>query len=134
MRLILILSLFISSVAHGQVYKFRAFESMIVHNDKNGDFVSADPWGTCNILIVINIDKSKLQIYSEQHQDFDMVKDLSHYKDASNNSWTKFSAVDAEGINCILRYIFFENSNSEHVATVYVEYANFIIVYRLKKD
>lgn len=119
------------NTAIGQVYKFKAFNGYV----GKSTLLTSDPyWTDCNILVVVNLDKEKVQIYSKTTQEYDLVGMKKSYEDENGHHWLVYSAVDNSGNKCELDLKIFKDKAPEHFATLILLYSDCTIAYRLKKN
>jgi hypothetical protein len=130
-KLLLTLLFLYSSSGFSQVIKYKAilFETDRFNNKK----IDPPDRSQCNFLVVINLDKSKIQLYSNKYQDFDIVKVGKIVKTDEGNDIHQFSCVDIDGEQCILGYALITRRDSFD-ATLLIEYEKTTYQYYLKND
>lgn len=127
-KLLLILSLFLSTIVSAEVTKFTAYEfSYKTHNEYSNYWTDWSSWQDCNILIVINIDIGRINIYSASTQEFDIIQYYDIYTDNDGDSTLKMECVDADGVRCTVRIIIRQDGTKQ----LYCDYSNIMYVYNM---
>lgn len=130
MKYILIWLLCICSCfGHSQVYKFRAFQTAIIDNSNNDKL----KWNEEDLLVVINLEKSKVQIYAKHTVDIDLISNGEESKDDDGNIWGKYDAIDGDGVKCLIKWEVFKDQKGRHNSTLFIIYKDGRLIYRLKK-
>jgi hypothetical protein len=116
-------------IGYSQVYKFRAFQTAIIDINNNDTL----KWNDADILVVINLDKSKIQIYAKHPVDIDIISAGKGSKDDDGNAWGTYDAVDEEGAKCLVQWEVFKDQSGRHNSTLFIIYKDGRLIYRLKK-
>ena len=128
--LIAIMLMALYSTSSAQVRKYRAFQTKYY---RIGD--SAHPWSDVNILVVINVDKNSIQIYSATEQNIDIIKTTQDtYKEKDH--WLAFEAVDGDGTKCEIDYDIFKTPDPDGwMMNLILDYGNKygFIIYKLRQ-
>ena len=130
-KLILTVSVlfFLGVSVYGQVYKYRAKECAIKTKDSYNRWTDWSDWQTCDILTVINFDKSKVTIYSKETQEFDVVETYPKEYNDKGEVVFKLFVIDRNGLRCNIRQVFVK-SNTYH-SQLYIDYSDVMYVYNL---
>lgn len=98
------------------------------------NFVEEPPmwsdWQDCNILVVINFDNDKINIYSILEQEYNVITNTKEKKDDQGGRVLYFDAVDEEGIKCTIKL---RTDNNDRLQ-IYIEYTDVSWVYTLKAN
>lgn len=90
-----------------------------------------EEWTECeksHSLVVINIDKGIINIYTDEIQEYDCYRSSKEI-DENNNTFFKLMCVNKNGLNCIIR-LYHENRQ------IYIDFPNFgfAVSYDLEED
>jgi hypothetical protein len=132
--LILALPTFLFGKAQTNVYKYKAFQTATIDNTKNSIYTADVEWKKVDILVVLNVEKKKLKIYSEAEQDIDLIREMEENTHGTNNKWIREVGIDENGLKCNIEMEIFTDQSGIHVATLFVEYSDLAFVYRLQND
>ena len=129
--LLVILCTAFSTASFSQTYKYHATSFAI----KDLTYYKSEwsDWKECYIPMVFNFDKSKLTIYSNTTQDFDLLNVAETYYDKNGNKTYLIKAIDKDGKRCDIRQVFITNPKTI-VSQVYIDYLDVSYVYNLEKD
>lgn len=111
------------------VIKLRAFQVTAISNSES---IENAVWKPVNILTVINFDRKKINIYTKETQNIDLIN-VKEEKQTKEYYMVIYSGVDTEGLDCIITLMIYENKKNEHAATMFVSYSKNTVIYRLKK-
>ena len=114
-----------------QVYKFKAFQTSFYNNSSSSS--NDISWNNTDILVVINLDKNKIQIYAKKTVDLDLLESSSN-EDADGNTILSYSAIDEDGIKCRVNVRIFKDQSGKHKATLIIKYSDISVAYRLMSD
>jgi hypothetical protein len=130
-----ILVMLSSLTVHSQVCKFRVIEDCMI--DNKADKVKID-WKKADFLIVINFDKSKIRLFVDTTLNYDLTKQIKVYTDEKGAQWGVYEGVDDDGIISKISIGIYkddaENRNNPHKATLTIEYSNYTLIYRLRRN
>jgi hypothetical protein len=131
MKKLILTALFISIfvACFSQVYKLRTYSSQIKNKGTYGWSKWSDPTEN-NILIVFDIDKERISIYSKETQVYDIFKSYSKFTDDDGDDTYEYACVDADGIRCHVRWVKLNSQNGR--LQVYVDYADMMWMYNVK--
>ena len=130
-KIILCILFFLSLNFYGQVYKNRAIEVAYKSMNDNGSWTTFSDWKECNIIIVTDLDKNMFTIYSEEIQEFDIIKFYPAKIDEKGYKTYEMFCIDKNGKKCQIRNRFL-NGNNYAKSQLYVDYNDVIIVYNLQ--
>lgn len=126
---LLFLVCFSISLSYADVVKWRtssmAYRYVDEYTEEWGEW---SDWEDCNVLVVINEDKDRITIYSNETQEYDIINQSGEDEDYESSS-VYFECVDAEGIICTMRIRVFDNS--EEGAQLYISYKDIAWVYTI---
>lgn len=136
--IILFLFCFYCNLSFGQdsysskVYKLKTFQTAVINlNERNSEI----EWERNSILVVINFNDSKVKIYAKKQSDIDLLTLDKNYLDENDNTWIVYSGIDENGSRCKVELEVFKNtSDNDHVASLFLIYKDYEIVYRLQRD
>jgi hypothetical protein len=136
-RLIVLFALFGGLTSYSQVYKFKAFQTYF--DETNGKRkVLETEWSDVNFLVVINVDKDKIDTYGKKEEHIDIVQTYAPTKDANGNDFLSYTGVDDDGDKVRIEVTLFTrteaNKDNPHIATLVLVYPLGSILFRLKKN
>jgi len=123
-----------SSSLFSQISKFRGYEFAITTTDDSGSWADWSDFEETNVLIVMDNNISRITVYSEEKQVYDITATEEETEDGTvddsgDQSWT-FICVDQDGLECrvkmMIRYSL-EDSRTE----LYVIYDDISWVYKV---
>jgi len=126
-KCLLLLFVIFSLSAYSQISKSRATQYTYKSRTKSG-WSSWSDWKNCNVLIVTDLDKMKFKIYSENIQEFDIIKFLEKKINKEGGETYEMFCVDKDGKQCRIRQKFLSEYNSDGFQ-LYVDYSNISYVY-----
>lgn len=126
---LLALMLFTGIDANAQVYKFRTTD-FASRSLENGVWTEWSDWASSDVLVVINLDRDVIDIYSPDHQEFNVYDYADELQeDSDGSSHLELKCVDIDGIRCTLRVRW----QADGVVQLYVHYSNLSYVYCLEQ-
>ena len=123
----LLVSSCMASVTYASVSKLTAYSVAYKYVDDNGEWTQWTDWEDCNILVVLNLDKDRLSIYSNTTQEYDIISYDDWESDGEGGKVAGFDCVDAEGLRCRVRWRIAKDMSHQ----VYVDYNDFCFVYNV---
>lgn len=108
------------------VLKFQTTELSIKTLD-NGSWSKWSDWEKCSCLVVINLDKDVITIFSSEKQTYDITDCNDPYTDSDGDEVIKMHAVDQDGDECDIRLILRKSG----AAQLYVDFADIMWVYNI---
>jgi len=72
----------------------------------------------------------------KREKNIDLIQNKGSYTDENGDYWINYTGVDEDGDKCGVSLKIFKKSESynSHIATLFIEYVDFKLVFRLKKD
>lgn len=126
--LVLFFIAFISLGVNAEVYKYKSESFSYKTLDNYGYWSEWSDWVNSSVLVVVDIDKDVIRIYSEEPQEFDILYAEDTY-DSEYNAMLMCQCVDADGVECQLRI----RANTDGTLQLYVDYSNIMYVYNIYK-
>lgn len=129
-KAILLFMLFVSIVANAQTYKFNSTEFSTRIKKSNGNWTEWTDWEDSSVLIVMSLDRSKINIYSEKVQEYDIYdfgNDTETDKEGGS-TWT-LRCVNEDGLRCAVRL----RKQSNGILQLYVDFRDMSWVYNIKE-
>lgn len=109
------------------ILKFQTTELSIKTQNDNGTWTKWSDWEKCSCLVVINLDKDVITIYSANKQIYDIVDCDDLYTDSDGDDVLKMHAVDQDGDECDVRLIMRKSGSTQ----LYVDFADVMWVYNI---
>lgn len=127
--LVLLLVIGIATTAEAQVAKYKATDVAFKYQNDNGYWSDWSDWQKVNILIVLNLNNSTVQIYSSETQEFDILNNVSDWhSDGGGGQQFEVSCVDKDGKRCNMRF----RKQNDGQLQLYVDYRDFMYVYSIE--
>ena len=123
--LLLFASVF-ASHAYAEVTKLKAYSFSARSTDRYGNWSDWTDWSDCNILVVSD-DDSRVKIYSEETQEYDIISSEEEVSDHQGGTVTEYHCIDKDGLRCSLRLRVEKNDNIQ----LYVDYNDISLVYNV---
>jgi len=114
--------------AFGQTYKFKTSGLSVLQKDQKGKWGNWSDLNLVNILVKLDTDKSRIVIYSEVIQLFEIV-DYIPLEENDNDSIYSFTCKDINGENCTLSIITRKKQGNRK--QLYINYEDHIILYNI---
>ena len=120
----------VATAANAQVAKYRATEFAIKTQKSNGYWTDWSDWQKTSVLIVMNLNNSTIQIYSQQTQEFDIIETVKdwHYDDQGGEQF-EVACVDVDGLRCHMRF----RKQRDGQLQLYVDYSDLMYVYAIEE-
>lgn len=112
---------------YADVWKYTATAISAKYTNVYGNWTDWSDWEYCNILVVINTNTSRINIYSKETQEYDIIGVDDEYIDNTGGTNYPFECVDAEGKRCGIRLRIQSNGQEQ----LYVGYSDFMLVYNI---
>ncbi len=109
------------SFSFSQTYKYKATE-IAIKTYEYGRWSQWSDWEEVSILVVFNMDKSVITIYSKSTQEYDIVEYLGEENDRDGGSQVKFLCVNEDGSRCHVRV----RQQKDGQRQIYVDYRDSI--------
>lgn len=129
-KLILILVFLALGVnqSYGQTYKFKTSGLSVMEKDQKGNWGKWSDLSLVNILVKLDTDKSRIVVYSEIIQLFEII-DYIPLEENETDSIYAFTCKDNNGEDCTLSII--TRKKQDNRKQLYINYDNRIIVYNM---
>jgi len=115
----------------GGVFKFKAFETSLWNPNSKSEI----EWTKTDFLVVLNYDSRKLNTYGKEEKDINLIKDKNDYIDKDGSQWISYIGIDESGKKCTVSIEIFKKSGEDyHIATLFIDYPEFTLTFRLKKN
>ncbi|MCQ2324615.1 MAG: hypothetical protein MJZ58_00290 [Paludibacteraceae bacterium] len=124
---VVLMSIMCVASVFSEVNKFQAYEVSYKSQNEWGGWSDWSPWKSCNILVVMNIDNDRVNIYSQTTQEYDIIEYGNQENDNDGGITTALKCVDADGLRCDMRLRQYDD-----VWQLYVDYSDFIFVYNIR--
>ncbi len=112
------------------VLKFKCFQTAANEPGSDEDI----KWKDRDILLVLDVQKSKIHIYSQEDQDIDIIIQNENFTNSDGDNILKYTGVDQNGKKCNIVLKIFKDQSTRHTATLIIEYSDIHFLYRLEKD
>ena len=111
-----------------QTYKFKTSGFSVLEKDQKGKWGKWSELDLVNILVALDTDKSRIIVYSEIIQLFEIIEYLPLEENETDSVYT-FTCKDNNGDDCTLSII--TRKNQDNRKQLYINYDNRIIVYNI---
>ena len=119
-----------NSYLNAQVIKYKAV--LFTTTKYKGENKKPPIQKECNFLVVINLSKLKINLYSNTEQELDIVKRGEIIK-KEKFTIHEYSCVDSDGEKCIVGYSVYEEGN-KYTAGLLFDYGDSVYIYYLIDD
>lgn len=111
------------------IYKFRSTDLAYQYYDSYyGSWSSWSDWQSTSVLIVIDLYKERITIYSSELQQYDIYENYDERIDSDGDYVNEFRAIDQDGIRCGIRFITNDNTSRSQI---YIDYSDMRWVYNV---
>ncbi|WP_281299271.1 hypothetical protein [Flavobacterium limnophilum] len=114
--------------SYGQTYKFKTSGFSVMEKDGKGKWGKWSDLDLVNILVALDTDKSRIVVYSEVIQLFEIVEYIPLEENETDSVYT-FACKDNNGDDCTLSII--TRKKQDNRKQLYINYDNRIIVYNI---
>ncbi|MBP6759479.1 MAG: hypothetical protein KA133_09525 [Flavobacterium sp.] len=114
--------------SYGQTYKFKTSGFSVLEKDGKGKWGKWSDLDLVNILVALDTDKSRIIVYSEVIQLFEII-DYIPLEENETDSIYSFTCKDNNGDDCTLSII--TRKKQDNRKQLYINYDNRIIVYNI---
>ena len=114
--------------SYGQTYKFKTSGLSVMQKDQKGNWGKWSDLNLVNILVKLDTDKSRIVVYSEIIQLFEII-DYIPLEESESDSVYAFTCKDNNGEDCTLSII--TRKKQDNRKQLYINYDNRIIVYNI---
>lgn len=109
------------------ILKLQATHLAYKYQNDYGYWSDWTEWESTSVLIVINTDTERVNIYSAEPQEYDIYDAGNEEYDSDGGTTTKFQCIDKSGLRCTMRIR--EQSNGQ--LQLYIDYSDFMFVYNV---
>ncbi len=114
--------------SYSQTYKFKTSGLSVMQKDQKGKWGKWSDLDLVNILVKLDTDKSRIIVYSEIIQLFEIIDYIPLEENESDSVYT-FTCKDNNGEDCTLSII--TRKKQDNRKQLYINYDNRIIVYNI---
>jgi hypothetical protein len=114
--------------SYSQTYKFKTSGFSVMKKDQKGKWGKWSDLNLVNILVKLDTDKSRIIVYSEIIQLFEIINYVPLEENETDSVYT-FTCKDNNGDDCTLSII--TRKNQDNRKQLYINYDNRIIVYNI---
>ena len=130
----LILLLTLSATGYSQITKFRTTAFAYTTKDSEGNWEDWSDFEDLSLLVILDNDKSRVTIYSEERQTYDIIDTDEETSDGTTDdsgdqSWS-FTAIDQDGDECELKMMV-RYSQEDQRQEIYIIYDDYAWVYKI---
>ncbi len=115
------------TIVQAEVIKLQATSFAYKYQNEYGYWMDWSEWEYTSILIVINIDNNRINIYSKAPQEYDIFDYKENEYDKDGGETMTLRCIDADGLRCDVRLYMARNGNRQ----LYVDYNDMIWVYNV---
>lgn len=114
--------------SYGQTYKFKTSGLSVMQKDQKGNWGKWSDLNLVNILVKLDTDKSRIVVYSEIIQLFEII-DYIPLEESETDSIYSFTCKDNNGEDCTLSII--TRKKQDNRKQLYIHYEDRIILYNI---
>lgn len=114
--------------SYSQTYKFKTSGFSVMEKDQKGKWGKWSDLNLVNILVKLDTDKSRIIVYSEIIQLFEIIDYIPLEENETDSVYT-FTCKDNNGDDCTLSII--TRKKQDNRKQLYINYDNRIIVYNI---
>lgn len=114
--------------SYSQTYKFKTSGFSVLEKDGKGKWGKWSDLDLVNILVALDTDKSRIVVYSEIIQLFEIIDYVPLEENETDSIYT-FTCKDNNGDDCTLSII--TRKKQDNRKQLYINYDNRIIVYNI---
>lgn len=114
--------------SYSQTYKFKTSGFSVMEKDGKGKWGKWSDLDLVNILVKLDTDKSRIIVYSEIIQLFEIIEYIPLEENETDSVYT-FTCKDNNGDDCTLSII--TRKKQDNRKQLYINYDNRIIVYNI---
>lgn len=130
-RLLLLVTLFVFGIGivSADILKLQATSLAYKSANDYGVWSEWSDWESCSILVVINTDQDRINIYSSTPQEYDIYDYEGESHDRDGGTTNTLKCIDANGLRCEMRLRQQRNGSWQ----LYVDYNDFMFVYNIER-
>ena len=121
--------LFVSCELWAQTHKYQTYCFAYMTKSDYGVWSDWSEWEGSNMLVVINLDKDRITIYSNEIQEYDIYEYERDDNDRYGGESVSFKCVDDHGLRCGVRL----RSQVDGKLQLYVDYNDIRWVYGIRR-
>jgi hypothetical protein len=128
---IIILVAFLSlglNQANGQIYNFKTSSLSVMQKDQKKNWGKWSDLNLVNILVKLDTDKSRIVVYSEVIQLFQIIEYINLEENETDSVYS-FICIDNNGLDCTLSIITRKKQGNRK--QLYINYDDRIILYNI---
>lgn len=114
--------------SYSQTYKFKTSGLSVMEKKPNGKWGNWSNLDLVNILVALDTDKSRIVVYSEVIQLFEIIEYIPLEENETDSIYS-FTCKDNNGDDCTLSII--TRKKQDNRKQLYINYDNRIIVYNI---
>ncbi len=114
--------------SYGQTYKFKTSGLSVMEKDGKGKWGKWSDLNLVNILVKLDTDKSRIVVYSEAIQVFEIIEYIPLEENEADSIYS-FTCKDNNGEDCTLSII--TRKKQDNRKQLYINYDNRIILYNI---
>jgi len=114
--------------SYGQTYKFSTSGLSVLEKDQRGNWGKWSDLKLVNILVKLDTDKSRIIVYSEAIQVFEII-DYIPLEESETDSVYSFTCKDNNGEDCTVSII--TRKKQDNRKQLYINYEDRIILYNI---
>lgn len=115
------------TVAQAEVIKLQATSYAYKYQNDYGYWTDWTDWEYTSVLIVVNTDNNRINIYSNTPQEYDIYDYGRTQYDDDGGETTTLKCIDADGLRCEVRIRVERNGNRQ----LYIDYNDAMWVYNI---
>ena len=114
--------------SYGQTYKFKTSGLSVMQKDQKGNWGQWSDLNLVNILVKLDTDKSRIVVYSEIIQLFEIINYIPLEENETDSVYS-FTCKDNNGEDCTLSII--TRKKQDNRKQLYINYEDRIILYNI---
>ncbi|WP_317045024.1 hypothetical protein [Flavobacterium segetis] len=114
--------------AFGQTYKFKTSGFSVLEKNEKGKWGKWSDLSLVNILVTLDTNKSRIVVYSQIIQLFEIVT-YQPIEENDSDIVYSFTCIDNEGLNCTVSIV--TRKKQDNRKQLYINYGNRIINYNI---
>ena len=114
--------------SYSQTYSFKTSGLSLMQKDENGKWGKWSDLNLVNILVKLDTDKSRIVVYSEIIQLFEIIDYIPLEENETDRVYS-FTCKDNNGENCTLSII--TRKKQDNRKQLYINYSDRIILYKI---
>lgn len=114
--------------SYGQTYKFSTSGLSVLEKDQRGNWGKWSDLNLVNILVKLDTDKSRIIVYSEAIQVFEII-DYIPLEESETDGVYSFTCKDNNGEDCTISII--TRKKQDNRKQLYINYEDRIILYNI---